>query len=200
MTCGARVARLGPGPSLLKPRLDLIETDHLSGTWRERVRQHLARWLQDRIDEAMRPLGKLIALEGSAPSRGLVFQLSENLGSVDRAAVADLLAGLPRPEKKQLKRARRGTKKFRELEAAAGVPRARLLELAARVEDAHDRMTQEKNRFKGIPGVGALGRKHCDISRYPWKPDPDLVKLREWIGGDVDEYAKYGQASNKARA
>ncbi len=102
---GARVARLGPGPSLLKPRLDLLETDHLSGTWRERVRQHLARWLQDRIDEAMRPLGKLTSLKGSAPGRGLVFQLSENLGSIDRAAVADLLAGLPRPEKKALKRA-----------------------------------------------------------------------------------------------
>jgi RNA polymerase sigma factor (sigma-70 family) len=48
---------------------------------------------------------------------------------------------------KGLRRARRGTKKFKDLEIEAGVPRARLLELSGRVEDAHDRMTREKNRF-----------------------------------------------------
>ncbi len=48
---------------------------------------------------------------------------------------------------KELKRTRRGTKKFKELEAEAGVPKAQLFELAARVEDAHERMTAEKNRF-----------------------------------------------------
>ena len=47
----------------------------------------------------------------------------------------------------ELKKARRGTKRFKTLEAEAGVPRARLLELTAAVEDAHDRMTEEKNRF-----------------------------------------------------
>jgi RNA polymerase sigma factor (sigma-70 family) len=47
----------------------------------------------------------------------------------------------------QLKKARRGTKKFKELEAEAGVARTRLLELVSKVEDAHDRMTNEKNRF-----------------------------------------------------
>ena len=46
-----------------------------------------------------------------------------------------------------LKKTRRGTKKFKALEAEAGVPRARLLELVAFVEDAQDRMTDEKNRF-----------------------------------------------------
>jgi RNA polymerase primary sigma factor len=47
----------------------------------------------------------------------------------------------------ELKKVRRGTKKFKALEARAGVPRARLLELTAVVEDAQDRMTEEKNRF-----------------------------------------------------
>jgi RNA polymerase primary sigma factor len=46
-----------------------------------------------------------------------------------------------------LKKTRRGTKKFKELEAEAQVPRAQLLELAEAVENAHDRMTLEKNRF-----------------------------------------------------
>jgi len=48
---------------------------------------------------------------------------------------------------RELKQTRRGTKKFKKLEVEAGVPKARLFELAARVEDAHERMTNEKNRF-----------------------------------------------------
>ncbi len=48
---------------------------------------------------------------------------------------------------RELKRTRRGTRKFKDLEQLAEMPRARLLELASSVEDAHDRMSREKNRF-----------------------------------------------------
>jgi len=48
---------------------------------------------------------------------------------------------------KELKQTRRGTKRYKKLEIDAGVPKARLFELACRVEDAHERMTNEKNRF-----------------------------------------------------
>ena len=43
----------------------------------------------------------------------------------------------------ELKKTRRGTKRFKEMEAEAQVTRARLLELAEAVEKAHDRMTLE---------------------------------------------------------
>jgi RNA polymerase sigma factor (sigma-70 family) len=46
-----------------------------------------------------------------------------------------------------VRKSRRGTKKMKEFEAEAGVPRAKLIEMANRVEDAHERMTMEKNRF-----------------------------------------------------
>ncbi len=46
-----------------------------------------------------------------------------------------------------MKRTRKGTKKFKELEAEVGVSKAELFELANRVENAHERMTAEKNRF-----------------------------------------------------
>jgi RNA polymerase sigma factor (sigma-70 family) len=46
-----------------------------------------------------------------------------------------------------LRRTRRGTKRYRELEVDAEMPRAELLALAGAVEDAHDRMSAEKNRF-----------------------------------------------------
>ena len=46
-----------------------------------------------------------------------------------------------------LKRARRGTKRFKELETQAEMPRADLLERVGAVENAHERMSDEKNRF-----------------------------------------------------
>jgi RNA polymerase primary sigma factor len=46
-----------------------------------------------------------------------------------------------------LRRARKATKRYRELEAKAEMPRAKLLELADRIESAHERMSREKNRF-----------------------------------------------------
>jgi RNA polymerase sigma factor (sigma-70 family) len=47
----------------------------------------------------------------------------------------------------ELKKTRRGTKRFKELEAHVEIPRARLLELVGRVEESHVRLTHEKNRF-----------------------------------------------------
>jgi RNA polymerase sigma factor (sigma-70 family) len=47
----------------------------------------------------------------------------------------------------ELKKTRRGTKKYSTLEAEAEMPRLGLFDLAERVERAHDRMTREKNRF-----------------------------------------------------
>jgi RNA polymerase primary sigma factor len=46
-----------------------------------------------------------------------------------------------------LRRARRGTKRYRELEARAEMPRQQLLDWADRIESAHERMSREKNRF-----------------------------------------------------
>ena len=47
----------------------------------------------------------------------------------------------------EIKRTRRGTKRFRELEAECEMPRAKFLECVEAVENAHDRMSLEKNRF-----------------------------------------------------
>jgi RNA polymerase primary sigma factor len=48
---------------------------------------------------------------------------------------------------RDMKRARRGTKRFKELEELAEMSRADLLDRVAEVENAHDRMSDEKNRF-----------------------------------------------------
>jgi len=48
---------------------------------------------------------------------------------------------------RNLKRTRRGTRRFTDLETQAEMPRADLLERVAEVENAHERMSDEKNRF-----------------------------------------------------
>jgi hypothetical protein len=40
--------------------------------------------------------------------------------------------------------------------------------------------------MKGLPGEKGLGAGHKPDRS--WKSDPELVKLREWVGGDVKEY------------
>jgi RNA polymerase primary sigma factor len=47
----------------------------------------------------------------------------------------------------RLKKARRGTRRYKDLESEAEISRERLTELVDRVEDAHARLTREKNRF-----------------------------------------------------
>jgi len=48
---------------------------------------------------------------------------------------------------RELRRARRGTRRFKELEATAEMERTDLLERVEAVERAHERMSDEKNRF-----------------------------------------------------
>jgi RNA polymerase primary sigma factor len=68
---------------------------------------------------------------------------SAQLSLVVLAEMRQKVLGLSR----ELRRARRGTKRYRELEIKAEMSKAELLELAGAVEDAHDRMSREKNRF-----------------------------------------------------
>ncbi|MGH0029080.1 MAG: sigma-70 family RNA polymerase sigma factor [Myxococcota bacterium] len=68
---------------------------------------------------------------------------SAQLSLVVLAEMRQKVLGLTR----ELRRARKGTKRFKELEIEAEVTKAELLELAGAVEDAHYRMSREKNRF-----------------------------------------------------
>lgn len=42
--------------------------------------------------------------------------------------------------------------------------------------------------MKGLPGVKGLGVGHRSHPRVKWSEDPDLAKLREWIGDDAGYY------------
>jgi len=53
--------------------------------------------------------------------------------------------------------------------------------------------------MKGLPGRPGIGGGHKEIWRAPhfgnppWVDDPNLAALRSWIGGDAEQYARFGR-------
>jgi len=89
---GAEVARLRPGPSPLKPLIEVPAAEFLDGAGRERIRARLARWLGRLVDEFFAPLSAVAAAAEHRPSfRGLAHALQEGLGLAwdARITVAD---------------------------------------------------------------------------------------------------------------
>lgn len=51
--------------------------------------------------------------------------------------------------------------------------------------------------IKGMPGTGVSGKHNLAYSRskgHVWTADPDLVKLRKWVGEDVEHYRSFGES------
>lgn len=105
---GARVARLRPGRDALTPR---VEPDRavaaLAADDRRRVQARLDAWVVAQIAARLAPLVQLDAARGELgpAARGLVVQLVEGLGILDRSSVAGQLAGLARADRLVLGRA-----------------------------------------------------------------------------------------------
>jgi ATP-dependent RNA helicase SUPV3L1/SUV3 len=99
---GTEIARLTRGPSRLAPAIDVLASDLVSATLRERIRRHLADWTAREIVRRLPALFVARGAELTGAARGLVWQLTEALGTLPRAAVAPQLAGLSAIERKRL--------------------------------------------------------------------------------------------------
>ena len=92
---GEIVAELVEGDAMMRPRVLVLADESLSGPDLERVQERLSLWLRHHVNtqlEHVMALAEPADLEGAA--RGIAFQLSENLGLLPRAAVADAVKGL----------------------------------------------------------------------------------------------------------
>ena len=92
---GEVVANLAEGDTLLAPRLIVLADDSLTGPELERVQDRLSLWLRHHINthlESIVSLAEPADLEGTA--RGIAFQLSEQLGIMPRARIADEVKSL----------------------------------------------------------------------------------------------------------
>jgi ATP-dependent RNA helicase SUPV3L1/SUV3 len=92
---GAAIARLAEGDDALRPRLILLADEALAGPPRDRVQARIDLWLATHIETLLKPLFDLRGAETLAPAaRGIAFRLVENLGVVERAAIAEEVRSL----------------------------------------------------------------------------------------------------------
>ena len=99
---GSLVARLVAGEDLLSPRVEILPSNLLSAPLREAVRRRLAAWLDELLRETLGPLFSAREAELSGPARGLVFSVTESLGSVSRRVVAPQILSLSRSDRREL--------------------------------------------------------------------------------------------------
>jgi ATP-dependent RNA helicase SUPV3L1/SUV3 len=100
--CGEEVARLVRGRSLLAPEIEVLRNDLLDNPLREAVRLRLSGWLDRHLRKQLGPLFRAAESGLAAPARGLVFQLSEQLGSVPRRQVRSLISAMARADRTAL--------------------------------------------------------------------------------------------------
>ena len=96
------VARLQPGETALAPEIVLMRNELLQARARERVHARLTRWFDGHLRRRLRPLFRARDAALGAAARGIVFQLSESLGSTRSASARNQIAVLDAADKKAL--------------------------------------------------------------------------------------------------
>lgn len=101
---GGPVARLLPSGDILAPKIEALASDLLDGPSREEVRKRAAAWVETRIRLGLSELMDARAMSEQLPAgaRGIVFQLSENLGVLPRRPIEQQLAQLGEEDRKAL--------------------------------------------------------------------------------------------------
>lgn len=84
-------ARLYKGNDILHPRLETLPFDLLDSPMQIRVQKRLEGWLKSHIAKTLKPLFQLQKIQFSGATRGLVFQLCENMGTLARTGVSSLI-------------------------------------------------------------------------------------------------------------
>lgn len=101
---GAEVARLVPGPEVLRPDVEVTGDGFLDGGQRDQVRSRLRQWLLAHLKEELSPLLDETGAELTAAARGVLYQVREGLGSCPERAVRPLLATLTEADRRALTR------------------------------------------------------------------------------------------------
>jgi ATP-dependent RNA helicase SUPV3L1/SUV3 len=99
---GAAVARLVPGRTPLAPGIEVLRNDFLDNGAKESIRTRLSAWLDRHMRKQLRQLLQALEADLNGAARGLVFQISERLGSLPRRPVRDLLNSLTKADRKAL--------------------------------------------------------------------------------------------------
>ncbi len=102
---GDAIASLAKGDDPLKPQVQLIADEHLTGPDKEKVQEKLNGWVAEQINEKLKPLVEISKAEDVAGlARGIAFRLKENFGVLRREAVADEMKSLDQTARAQLRK------------------------------------------------------------------------------------------------
>lgn len=86
---GEPVAKIAAGAGILSPTTRVLADEQLTGAALEKVQTRLNLWLAQHVKKLLGPLEQLEKGEGlEGVTRGVAFQLAEDLGVLDRARVA----------------------------------------------------------------------------------------------------------------
>lgn len=102
---GEPVAKIAAGAGVLTPTTRVLADEQLTGPALEKVKQRLDLWLAQHVKKLLGPLEQLEkgeALEGV--TRGVAFQLAEELGVLDRARVAKDVKGFSQDDRAALRK------------------------------------------------------------------------------------------------
>lgn len=101
---GGPVARLLPSGDVLAPKVEALASDLLDGPAREEVRKRVATWVETRIRLGLSELMDARASSEQIPAgaRGIVFQLCEGLGVIERKPIEQQLGQLGEEDRKAL--------------------------------------------------------------------------------------------------
>lgn len=89
---GQPIASVSKGDNILRPVVELVESELLADQDSKAIQEHLQRWLNTHITAILEPLIKLADSEEIHPSaRGIAFQVFEAMGIVPREKVQDLI-------------------------------------------------------------------------------------------------------------
>src|SRR5471030_82554 len=101
---GGPIARLLPSGDVLAPKIEALASDLLDGPAREDVRKRAAAWVETRIRLGLSELMDARAASENIPAgaRGIVFQLCEGLGVIERKPIEQQLGQLGEEDRKAL--------------------------------------------------------------------------------------------------
>ena len=102
---GEVVAKLSGSEDILKPKIILLADEQLTGGAREIVDARLEKWLADQIEKH---LGSLLALRNGdgldGIARGIGFRIAEEMGAIDRRAIASDVKSLEQDARATLRK------------------------------------------------------------------------------------------------
>lgn len=99
------IGRIEGSDAPLAPVAILSVDEHLSGPDREKVQRRLDNWLNELVEDRLKPLVLLTRAEDiTGLARGMAFRLAENFGILKRDSVAEEARALDQPARSQLRK------------------------------------------------------------------------------------------------